>query len=704
LASDYIGNIFFSEPKTGVVRQIDPKGNMTVLVGPSGSVPYSLIQPAGLATDGLGNIYIVEAGRVSMYIPPSYATGTPASVQLLIGDVKQAGMGTGDGGPAMASGINPRSIAVDIAGNIYVADSSSTLDFHNRVRIVTGGSIAAFAGGSLPSSSQLYFPRAVALGQSGTIYIADTANNRIRSVTSDGKISTLAGTGTAGTSGDQGSATSANLNAPVGIALDSSGNVYVSDGALIRKINGAGVISTVAGGSSSTQISQAGSLAIDGQNNIYVDQLGQVSEISAASQSVSTAAGTGTPGYAGDNGPAASAQIADVAGVAVDASGNLYIADKNNGRIRMVDTTGNISTIAGGGNSSADGIAATSAALNLPLGVAVDAAGNIYIAEYGGNRIRVVNASGTIQTIAGNGLQGFSGDGELATLASLNGPTDVKVDGQGNVYVADSLNSSIRRLAPITASPTPAITRITNAGSLSDGPVAPGERVILTGMALGPAGKVTFDNTAAPVLSSSLTSTLVVVPYEVAGQTSSKVTVTTGGISSTPFVVQIAASAPGIYTVTADGLGPAVAFTNNGSLNSPNNPSVAGDAVTILCTGAGVLSPAVATGAPVPASTPSPLLPVTATLNGVAVGVDQAYSLPGTMGQFAVDVRIPDDAQSNSGATVQITVGSAASQFASISVVGQSDNSDGGGDSGSDAMMRRRPGLPQIARPLPPTR
>ena len=294
---------------------------------------------------------------------------------------------------------------------------------------------------------------------------------------------------------------------------------------------------------------------MDSQNDVFVDQLASVSEISAAQQLTSTVAGNGVPGYAGDNGPATAAEISSTAGVAVDAVGNLYIADGANNRIRKVDATGNITTIAGGGTSKADGVLATAALLNAPSAVAVDSAGNLYIAETGGNRIRFVGMDGTIHTIAGNGLQGFAGDGSLAANGSFNTPTDIKVDAQGNVYIVDSLIPSIRKLTPLASLPMPAVNSISNAGSLLNGPVAPGERVVIEGTSLGLNGSVMFDKYPAPVLTSSITSLTVQVPYEVAAQTMSQVTVTVSGVTSAPFAVQIAPSAPGIYTLTGDGLG-----------------------------------------------------------------------------------------------------------------------------------------------------
>lgn len=702
VATDLYGNVYFSELKTAVVRMIDTSGYLTVLIGTGspGSQPvasgsplsYPLVQPIGMASDSSFNIYIIEAGRISMYMPYNPETGAAPMVQAIAGDLTQTvTSGTGDGGPPLSAGMNPRSLAVDSQANIYLADSLLTLNFNNRVRIISQNTITTFAGGNVPTgkgdkgaatSAELYFPQALAISSQGTVYIADTADNRVRAVTSDGKINTVAGTGTAGTTGNQGSALAANINRPAGLALDSNGNLYLTDGALVRQVSAAGTIATFA------TMPQAGSLAVDAQNNVYVGQSALVSQVSAGKQAITTVAGTGIAGYSGDNGPAFAAQVGNVAGLAVDSGGNLYIADQGNGRIRKVAATGLITTIAGGGTSKADGVNATAAVLNAPAAVAVDSTGNVYIAEYGANRIRVVGLDGNIHTIAGNGLQGFSGDGALATSASFNGPTDIKLDAQGNLYIVDSLNSSIRKLTPLPTLPTPAINAITNAGSLVGGPVAPGERVMITGTTLGPNSSVMFDAFPAPVLTSSLTGTLAVVPYEVASETSSQVTVTTNGVTSAPFTVQIAPSAPGIFTLSGNGQGQAFAIGQDGTVNGPNNPVQGGSVISILCTGEGVVSPAAMTGVPISSTPPSPVLPVSAVIDGEAMMVNQAYSLPGTIGQFIVDLVVPDDISSELTATVVITVGSAASQnTASISVV--SDPDQGGGDGGGDIRVRK---------------
>jgi hypothetical protein len=243
----------------------------------------------------------------------------------------------------------------------------------------------------------------------GNLYIADSGNNRIRKVTPGGVISTVAGNGAGGCSGDGGPATSAQL-VPWGIAVDAVRNLYIADyGAghnRVRKVTPGGVISTVAG--------------------------------------------NGTYGSSGDGGPATSAQLQSPSGVAVDAAGNLYFAEYHGCRIRKVTPGGVISTVAGNGAGgfSGDGGPATSARLDRPSGVAVDAAGNLYFADTNNHRIRKVTPGGVISTVAGNGAAGFSGDGGPATSAQLYDPRGVAMDAAGNLYIADYGNDRIRKITP----------------------------------------------------------------------------------------------------------------------------------------------------------------------------------------------------------------------------------------------------------------
>ena len=273
------------------------------------------------------------------------------------------------------------------------------------ITTVAGDGAGGFSGDNGPATSaELADPQGVAVDSAGNLYIADLANNRIRKV-SNGVISTVAGNGTPGFSGDGGLATAAQLDQPAGVAVDSAGNLYIADcwNHRIRKVSN-GVISTVAG--------------------------------------------NGTPGFSGDNGPATSAQLHYPSGVAVGSASNLYIADPYNNRIRQV-SNGVISTVAGNGvccGFSGDNGPATSAQLSDPTGVAVDSAGNLYIADMFSNRIRRVS-NGAITTVAGNGTQGFSGDNGPATSAQLSNPYAVAVDSAGNLYIADMVNNRIRKVS-----------------------------------------------------------------------------------------------------------------------------------------------------------------------------------------------------------------------------------------------------------------
>jgi sugar lactone lactonase YvrE len=319
---------------------------------------------------------------------------------------------TGDGGAATAAELStPWGIAVDAVGNVYIADQNN----HRIRKTTTAGVISTLAGigtagysgdGGAATAAQLHNPQGVTIDAAGNFYIADADNQRVRKINTNGIISTVAGNGTAGYSGDGAAATAAEVNNPIGVAVDASGNIYIADGnnSRLRKVNTSGIMSTLAG--------------------------------------------NGTFGYNGDGIAATTAELEYAVAVAVDVTGNVYIVDQNNQRIRKVNTGGIISTIAGNGTAghSGDGAAATAAELNNPRGVAVDAAGNIYIADYSNNRIRKVTTDGMISTIAGNGTAGYNGDGGLATDAEINLPTDMAVDLAGNLYIADDSNNRIRKV------------------------------------------------------------------------------------------------------------------------------------------------------------------------------------------------------------------------------------------------------------------
>ncbi len=359
-----------------------------------------------------------------------FFTSTPSllqaqSVTLAPPITTVAGTGTagtttgtdGDGGAATAANLSaPAGVAVDGAGNLYIADSGD-----NRVRKVTvAGVISTVAGsgtvgtatgtdgdGAAATAANLNHPTAVAVDGSGNLYIADSGNNRIRRVNTLGVISTVAGNGNVGTTtgadGDGGAATAANLNTPNGIAIDAAGNLYIGDSGhnRIRQVNTIGNITTVAG--------------------------------------------SGNAGFT--NGPPTSADLNSPDGLRVDSSGNIYFADQNNGAVReLINAT--LLTLAGTGTQgyNGDNQQAISAELNNPKDVQIDAAGNIYIADFTNNRVRQVNVFGTILTLAGNGTPGFTGDNGAASNAELNGPSGLSLDHAGNLYIADTANNRVRKV------------------------------------------------------------------------------------------------------------------------------------------------------------------------------------------------------------------------------------------------------------------
>ena len=386
----------------------------------------------------------------------------------------------------------PGSIAADRAGNVFFVDRNSVLRLDaatGLVTLVAGNGDQAFSGDNGPATSaSLNTPRGVAVDSASNLYIADSGNYRIRKV-SGGVITTVAGNGASGFSGDNVPAGSAALFSPLGIAVDSNGSLYfVDSGGLpgnsrIRKVSG-GVLTTVAGGgesglgdggpATSAQFNFPIAVAVDSAGNVYISDT-TINLVRKVSNGViTTVAGNGTPGSSGDNGPAASAQLHNPQGIAVDSAGNLYIADSYNNRIRKV-SGGVITTVAGNGTPgfSGDNAPAIAAQLQGPTGLAMDAAGGLYIADSGNYRIRKVS-NGAIATVAGTGWSSFGGDGGLATGAQLFWPQGVAVDSTGNVYIADTQNFSVRKVAKGV------VTTVAGTGTQLQGPIGPATNAQLT--------------------------------------------------------------------------------------------------------------------------------------------------------------------------------------------------------------------------------
>ena len=454
VALDAAGNLYIADVNNNRIRKVDSSGNISTVAGGGSSLgdggaatAAQLGAPRSVALDGAGNLYIADWS--DHRIRKVDSSGNISTV---------AGTGTqgfsGDGAAATAAQLDsPWDVAVDGSGNLYIADRNNNrirkVNSAGNISTVAGTGTAGFSGdGAAATAAQLQNPQGVALDGAGNLYIADRGNQRIRKVDSAGVISTVAGNGMAGFGGDSGAATAAQLWDPSRVALDGAGNLYIVDRVndRIRKVDSAGVISTVAG---REQLSNPQSVALDGAGNLYIADTGnhRIHKVDSAGV-ISTVAGSGTAGFSGDSSAATAAQLNTPADVAPDGAGNLYITDRGNERIRKVDSAGVISTVAGSGTAgfSGDGGAATAAQLNEPYGVAVDSSGNLYIAEWNNNRIRKVNSAGVISTVAGTGTAGFSGDGGAATAAQLSNPQDVALDAAGNLYIADVNNNRIRKV------------------------------------------------------------------------------------------------------------------------------------------------------------------------------------------------------------------------------------------------------------------
>jgi len=472
LAMDGWGNLHVADTENHRIRRIDRSGTITTIAG-TGEANYGgdggpatearLKYPAGVAVDGAGNLYIAD--RSNHRIRRVDRSGT---ISTMAG-TGERGFG-GDGGPAVAAQLNfPKAVAVDDSGNLYIAD-----EWNNRIRRVDpSGTITTFAGigrrgfsgdGGTAVAARLNHPNGVAVDDAGNLYIADSDNHRIRRIDSSGTITTIAGTGERGFSGDDGSAASAQLSYPTGMAIDSAGNLVFADTGnnRIRRVDSSGTITTLAGTGEVNFSGDEGSAVaaeLNGPSGVAIDPAGNLVFADSGNHrirrvdltgTIATIAGVSRSGFRGDGGPAVAAELNHPEDVAIDGAGNFYIADTANHRIRRVDSSGTITTIAGTGENGfrGDGGPAVAAQLSEPKGVTVDGTGNLYIADTENHRIRRVDSSGTITTIAGTGENGFRGDGGPAVAAELNYPKDVAIDAARNLYIADTTNHRIRRIDP----------------------------------------------------------------------------------------------------------------------------------------------------------------------------------------------------------------------------------------------------------------
>jgi sugar lactone lactonase YvrE len=443
-----------------------PPAPAPVISLPTGS--YSATQTVTISDAASGaTIYYTTNGR----IPTTKSAVYTGAITIPISGTVAA--------IAIASGYGPSSVA---SATYYISSSLSSY-----IYTVAGNYNDGYSGDGGPATvASINSPWGTLVDGAGNIYIADSVNNVVRRVDANTSIiTTIAGTGISGYSGDSGPATSAQLWGPTCLAIDGGGNLYICDSYnhVVRKVAAStGIITTYAGSISSTALGDGGpatsaqlstptGIVIDASGNLYISTFGQrVRKVNSSTGTITTIAGTGTSGYTGDNGPAISATLALPSGLGIDNAGNIYIADTQNQVIRKVTaTTGVITTIAGmqnrplGVSYGGDGGPAINAELNYPDSVVVDGAGNIYIAETGNNVVREVTASnGIIQTIVGTSplCSAVSGDGEPANNSAVCIPRDLTLDSLGNLYIAESGANRIRKVTaamqpPATATPAP---------------------------------------------------------------------------------------------------------------------------------------------------------------------------------------------------------------------------------------------------------
>ncbi|MFY9728903.1 MAG: hypothetical protein WAJ87_25615 [Bryobacteraceae bacterium] len=778
------------EVSGGIITTVAGNG----FIGPSGdngpAIKAELNGPNGVALDNAGDLFIADTGNSRVR---EISNGIITTV---------AGNGTfglsGDGGPATSAQLNsPFGVAVDSLGNVFIADFGN-----NRVRKVTGNAITTVVGGGssigdattgafgYAINAQLFFPEGVALDSAGDLYIADFDNGRIRKVSSPSSvITTVAGNGIFGFGGDNGPAANAELDGPSGLAVDLAGNLYIADSGNNRvRMVSTGVITTVAGngtpGFSGDHSSATGAelygpsgVAVDANGNLYIADYFNNRVRMVSNGVIITVAGNGTPGSGGDNGPAISAQLSGPKGVALDAAGDLYIADSANNRIREV-SGGVITTVAGSGAFAlGDGAPATKAVISLPAAVAVDIAGNLYIADSGNNRIRRVTG-GIISTIVGDGNASFSGDGGPSIFAEIDDPYGITVNSSGTVYFADTANNRVRFLFPApgnactyTLSPFPlpavatsggnvpvtvqtaagctwvaqgppswitlsgtavnsgpgsvTLTVVANTGATRSGvisiagvpvlvtqqgtspvlsinaggvindanytaPVAPGSIAaafgdfLLSSQFTAPSGSLPTDLSGlslefpggrlAPLFYASGTQVNFQIPWELAGQSTTTLTASLSGQTSAAQTVNLAPFAPAIFSINSQGSGQgAIIDAISYRLLDSTNPATAGVTyVAIYCTGLGAVTNQPPTGSPAPVQSLSYTNTTpTVTIGGVQVltqNVEFSGLAPGFVGLYQVNAQVPATSARGDAVPVTITIGGIASNTVTIAV------------------------------------
>ena len=642
IAFDSSGDLFIADSGNAAVREVFSGGTMLSVAG-AGSFGkgglLTLSEPTGIAVDSAGNVYVANN-----FYPETFVINVGGTIKQLAGvgrDIALAPDGSlllagnqhlqklaptgalttvigpspftfGDGGPAVKARFESvTSVAVDGQGDIVVVDTA-----FRRVREV----LATGAIETLPVSDYLTDPVAVVFDEAGQLVIGDAGNVETANVSTAPTVLSAA-------------------NPPAGIAVTSTGSVYFTSGNQVFAIVGGKAV-PMTGTATTPALNGPTALAIAADGTVYIADTGNgLVRHMAADGSLSTVAGS-TPGFGGDEGPAAEAQLSGPSGLCFDPSGNLWIADTDNSRIRVIDTTGTIHTAAGTGDFgfSGDGNPAAFAVLSSPAALACDGQGNVFIADAGNERVRelTVGTSGDIGTSgSGSGSSGSSGSGGASTT------------------------------------PEASVT-VTHAATFKAGPIAGGEIVTLFGPNIGPAApmsgqldatgklatilgqtQVLFNGVAAPLYYVGTNQINAEVPVEVGGSVSALVTVESGGAAVAGTVVDMISYSPGLFAAETN----AAALNQNLGVNSASTPAAAGSIIVLFGTGFGDTNPLDITGQPAAAPLGIPLGFVSVTIGGTAAQVLFAGDAPGFAGLTQINAQIP--AGLSGPLPVLVTVGNA---------------------------------------------
>ena len=637
---DSYDSLYISDFGANQVYSVAFDGTLTLVAGTgvagfSGDSASALLAqlnaPAGLTLDSTGALYIADSGNnrvrkvYSGVIITVFNTPGPTGVAIGADTLYVAASGylgtVSQQIPNIPSAVD---VAVDLAGDLFVTSSVFVLEIPAGGTATTGlvttiagsGAPPNFGGDNGPATAaQLNSPSSVAMDSSGNWYIADTANNRIRMVTPAGVISTIAGTATAGSAGNNGPASAAQLSAPRGVAVDVFDNLWIADSGNneVRQITPAGLIVPLA---VTTQLNNPVSVATDALGSVYIADSGN-------NRIVKVTSGGTTSVFATINGPQA---------VAVDPSGNVLVADPT--QIWTITPAGAASAMITG--------------LNAPTGLAIASDGSLLIAEPGANLI-LQWASGSLNTIAGTGMAGFSGDGGSAFSAQLNGPAGIGIGANGVFWIADSGNNRVRSLTPIAetsqTAPTATIS-VVNAASLAVGPIAAGEIITVFGSGFNATQtKLLFDGAAATLFYTSARQINALAPATLPANSTSMLSVVVNGITVAESSTPVTSAAPGIFT-TGGGTGQAAAVNYpDGTLNSASNPALRGSIVSFYATGQGSSSGT-----------------VTLSVGGYQAQLWYAGPAPGLLGLMQINAQIPGGFLGPGIQPVVLSIGGAASQ------------------------------------------